>query len=105
MWIISDSQKQGHQVHVYTTSYRTSNRIRWTLRYYGIRVDRIVNQKENSVRLKEMRVYASKYPRAFDFDLHMMIQKAWEWKAKSIILKPLLLTQKMRIGSLLLNKN
>lgn len=69
--LISDLQKQGHQIHIYTTSYRTRNRIRWTLRYYGIRVDRIVNQKENSVRLKEMRVYASKYPRAFDFDLHI----------------------------------
>ena len=69
--LISDLQNRGHKIHIYTTSYRTKGKIRWTFRYYGIRVNRIVNEKENRRVLKSRNIYASKFPPAFDFDLHI----------------------------------
>jgi len=91
--LIQDLQTQGHQIHIYTTSYRTQRRIRWTLRCYGIQVNRIVNQKENSIRLKELNVYASKYPRGFDFDVHIDDSKGVgmegeKYNFKTIIVDP-----------------
>lgn len=69
--LISDLQNQGHKIHIYTTSYRTKGKIRRTLKYYGIKVNRIVNEKENRQVLKSQNINASKFPKAFDFDLHI----------------------------------
>ncbi len=69
--LISDLQRQGHKVHIYTTSFRTKGKIRRTLKYYGIKVNRIVNQTENQRVLKSRNINSSKFPPAFDFDLHI----------------------------------
>jgi hypothetical protein len=69
--LISDLQNQGHKVHIYTTSFRTKRKIRLTLKYYGIKVNRIVNEKENRKVLKSRNINSSKFPPAFDFDLHI----------------------------------
>jgi hypothetical protein len=69
--LILDLQKQGHKIHIYTTSYRSKGKIRWMLKYYGIKVNRIVNEKENRSVLKAQNVNSSKYPPAFGFDLHI----------------------------------
>jgi len=69
--LIFDLQNQGHQINIYTTSFRSKRKIRWTLRYYGICVNRIVNQTENSKVLKANNVNASKHPKLFNFDLHI----------------------------------
>ncbi|MDJ0646340.1 MAG: HAD family hydrolase [Flavobacteriaceae bacterium] len=69
--LISDLQNQGHKIHIYTTSFRTKRRIRLTLKYYGIKVSRIVNEKENRKILKSRNINSSKFPPAFDFDLHI----------------------------------
>jgi phosphoserine phosphatase len=87
--LILDLQRQGHKIHIYTTSYRTKSKIRRTLKYYGIIVERIVNQTENQKVLKLQNINASKYPKAFDFDIHM-IQKVLESSPKNLILKQLL---------------
>ena len=69
--LISDLQNQGHKIHIYTTSFRTKRKIRLTLKYYGIKVSRIVNEKENRKVLKSRNINSSKIPPAFDFDLHI----------------------------------
>ena len=69
--LISDLQKQGHKIHIYTTSYRPKRKIRLTLNYYGIKVDRIVNEKQNRKVLKSRNIHSSKFPQAFSFDLHI----------------------------------
>ena len=69
--LISDLQSQGHKIHIYTTSYRTKRKIRLTLKYYGIKVDRVINEKENRKVLKSRNINSSKFPPAFDFDLHI----------------------------------
>ena len=69
--LISDLQNQGHNIHIYTTSFRTKKTIRRTLKYYGIKVNRVINQTENRRVLKSQNINSSKYPPAFDFDLHI----------------------------------
>lgn len=64
-------QNQGHKIHIYTTSFRTKRKIRLTLKYYGIKVSRIVTEKENRKALKSLNISASKFPPAFDFDIHI----------------------------------
>lgn len=69
--LISSLQNQGHKIHIYTTSFRNKRKIRLTLKYYGIKVNRIINEKENRKVLKSQNINSSKYPPAFDFDLHI----------------------------------
>jgi len=91
--LISDLQKEGHKVHIYTTSFRTKNKIRFTLFYYGIRVNRIINQTENQKKLKSLKINSSKYPIAFNFDIHIDDSKGVEMEAekhnfRAIIIEP-----------------
>ncbi len=69
--LISYLQAEGHIIHVYTTSFRKKRMIRRTLRYYGISVNKIVTQTENQRKLEFLKINASKYPKAFNFDLHI----------------------------------
>ena len=69
--LIAELKNQGNKVHIYTTSFRTKGKIRWTLKYYGIKVDRIVNQTENQRELKSRNINSSKFPPAFGFDIHI----------------------------------
>jgi len=91
--LISDLQIKGHKIHIYTTSYRTKIKIRLTLRYYGIKVNRIINEKENRKVLKSRNINSSKFPPAFDFDLHIDDLKgvgieSERFNFKTIIIKP-----------------
>ena len=69
--LISELQKEGHQIHIYTTSFRSRNKIKRTLNYYGIKVSRIINEKENRKILNSKNINSSKYPPAFGFDIHI----------------------------------
>lgn len=50
--LILDLQKKGHSINIYTTSFRTKRKIRRNLKYYRIKVDKIINQPENEKTLK-----------------------------------------------------
>ena len=69
--LITYLQNQGHKIHIYTTSFRSKRQIRLTLKYYGINVNRIVTEKENRRTLKSQNINSSKFPPAFDFDIHI----------------------------------
>lgn len=69
--LILDLQNKGHKIHIYSTSFRSKRKIRQTLNYYGIKVNRIINEKENRKILKSRNINSSKFPPAFDFDLHI----------------------------------
>ncbi|RKN79841.1 HAD family hydrolase [Ulvibacterium marinum] len=80
--LITELQNQGNKVHIYTTSFRTKGKIRRILKYYGIKVDRIVNQEENQHVLKSRNINASKYPTAFGFDIHIDDSKGIEMESE-----------------------
>ena len=91
--LISDLQKKGNKIHIYTTSFRTKRKIRFTLWYYGIKVNRIITQKENQRILKLKNINSSKYPTAFNFDIHIDDSKgvgieSEKYNFKAIIIEP-----------------
>ena len=62
---------RGHQIGIYTTSYRPKLRLRFHLLTYGIAPDFIVTEKENRLVLANLQIHCSKYPPAFNIDLHI----------------------------------
>ncbi len=42
--LLTELQKQGHELWIYTSSYRSRRYIRWFLRFHGIRIAGAVNQ-------------------------------------------------------------
>ena len=91
--LISDLQKEGHVIHIYTTSFRSKIKIRWMLFYYGIKVGRIINQQQNQKTLKSRNINSSKFPPLFGFELHIDDLKGVEREGqklnfKTIIIEP-----------------
>ena len=62
---------EGHSVCIYTTSFRKTFVIRVTFWTYGIRLRQIINQSRHDDVLKDRRNLYSKYPPAFDIDVHI----------------------------------
>lgn len=69
--LMNELKNEGHNIHIYTTSFRTKRKIRRTFKYYGITVDRVVNQTENQLLLSSKKITASKFPPVFGFDVHI----------------------------------
>ncbi|CAM1374669.1 HAD family hydrolase [Tenacibaculum xiamenense] len=69
--LISELRQKGHEIHIYTTSFRSKRTIRRTFNFYGIKIDRIVNQRENQKVLYQKNIGASKFPPEFNFDIHI----------------------------------
>jgi hypothetical protein len=89
--LISDLQKNGHTIHIYTTSFRSKFKIRLMLFYYGIKAGRIVNQSQNQRTLKNRNINSSKYPPAFGFDLHIDDSKGVEIEGKRLNFKTIII--------------
>ena len=71
--LIRDLRRQGCSVWIYTSSGRTPAYIRRWLMLYGIRVDGVVNSDRHNhvMSLHGLANTPSKYPPAFDIDLHV----------------------------------
>lgn len=69
--LIHALQSKGHHVGIYTTSYRSKLKIRFQLLTYGIKVAFVINEKINRKELNRRNLSASKYPPAFNIDLHI----------------------------------
>ena len=76
--LFSSLEKEGHNLNIYTTSFRSKSRIRFMFWCYSIRVGKIVNQIENHQKLKSINISSSKYPTVFGFDLHIDDSKGVE---------------------------
>ena len=69
--LITKLHNDGHTINVYTTSFRSKFKIRKTFKYYGIAINKIVNQAENIKALNGDNINSSKYPPLFNFDVHI----------------------------------
>ena len=76
--LFNELQLSGHNVGIYTTSLRSKYWIRFQLFSYGIRPDFIINEQSNQKELKNRNINCSKYPPAFDIDLHIDDSKGVE---------------------------
>lgn len=64
-------RNKGHQIGVYTTSYRSKAKIKRMFWAYGLSVDYVVNQQLHENTLGKRSKSISKYPPAFEIDLHI----------------------------------
>jgi hypothetical protein len=63
--------QKGHSIYIYTTSFRSVTKIKLIFYSYGIPVDMVINQQLHDSVLKKTRTRTSKYPPAFDIDVHI----------------------------------
>jgi len=64
-------KSEGHGICIYTTSFRKEFSIRLTFWTYGVALREVINQSKHDRILGEKRNLYSKYPPAFDIDLHV----------------------------------
>ena len=62
---------EGHKVYVYTTSLRSTGWIWWTFFSYGVRLDKVINQRVHDRVMRGSEISSSKYPPAFKIDVHI----------------------------------
>ena len=71
--LIKELKASGHEIWIYTTSYRSPCSVRLWLRCYGIQVAGVINQNIHRAHLDRYPgdSFPSKNPRAFGIDLHV----------------------------------
>ncbi|KIQ14706.1 hypothetical protein RT99_23015 [Flavobacterium sp. MEB061] len=69
--LFKEIKKQKHEILIYTTSYRSELRIKWTFYSYGIPVDFVINQQKHQKKIRTTNIHCSKYPPMFHIDVHV----------------------------------
>lgn len=69
--LFKELKKQKHQIYIYTTSYRSESRIKWTFYSYGISVDFVINQQKHQKTIRKKDIHCSKFPPVFNIDIHV----------------------------------
>ena len=69
--LFENLEKQGHEIWIYTTSYRSKWKLKLTFAKYGLYPKGFINQQVNERVLREHNCYSSKNPRLFNIDLHI----------------------------------
>lgn len=64
-------KSEGHSICIYISSFRKEFSIRLAFWTYGILLQEVINQSKHDRILKEKRRSYSKYPPAFNIDLHV----------------------------------
>lgn len=62
---------KGYRIYIYTTSFRSATKIKFTFYTYGISVDVAINQQRHDKEMREHKATTSKYPPAFHIDVHV----------------------------------
>jgi hypothetical protein len=72
-FLIRHLQQDGHEIWIYTSSYRQPLMVKLWLRFYGVKVAKVVNQRihDRYTQLKSSAIQSSKNPKLFDIDLHI----------------------------------
>lgn len=69
--LFQEIKEQKHDIFIYTTSYRSELRIKWTFYSYGIPVDFVINQQKHQKIIQNTGIYCSKFPPIFHIDVHV----------------------------------
>lgn len=69
--LFKELRKRGYRIYIYTTSFRSTAKIKLTFYSYGIPVDTVINQQRHDRQLKENKTRTSKFPPAFHIDVHI----------------------------------
>jgi len=90
--LMKTCQAKGHKVYVYTTSYRSPRRIWWMFYLYGIKLDRVINQQVHN-KFVRMPAKPSKYPPAFNIDLHIDDSKGVEMEGNHFNFRTIIVSE------------
>lgn len=74
---------QGHQIYIYTTSLRPASRIWYTFYTYGIRLDKVINQKKHEAVLQAQSNYILNTHLLLT--LTYILMTPWELKLREIV--------------------
>jgi hypothetical protein len=69
--LMKQLKSEGHGMCIYTSSFRKEFSIRLAFWTYGVALREVINQSKHDRILKGKRNLYSKYPPAFDIDLHV----------------------------------
>ncbi len=69
--LFKELKKRGHIVGIYTTSYRSCTKIKLLFLLNGFSIDFVINQRRHLLKLYGSNIHCSKYPLAFNIDLHV----------------------------------
>lgn len=69
--LIRSLKTSGHRIVIYTTSFRSSSRIKFMFLLYGIPVSEAIDRSTHNARLGSRASSHSKLPSAFGIDLHI----------------------------------
>ena len=69
--LFKELRSRGHNIYIYTTSFRPILKAKLTFLSYGIPVDKVINQQCHDRELKENKTRCSKFPPAFGIDIHI----------------------------------
>lgn len=86
-------KQQGHQIYIYTTSLRPVSRIWFTFFTYGIKPDKVINLKVHEATLKDQSSLYSKYPPAFNIDIHIDDSKGVETEGNRYNFKTIIISE------------
>ncbi|TFF29748.1 hypothetical protein [Mucilaginibacter psychrotolerans] len=98
-------KQRGYTVGVYTTSHRSYSHIKLLFLLNGFPVDFVINQKQHSLKLSGSGIHCSKYPLAFNIDLHIDDSRGVEVEGQRYGFKTLIIEdQQLDWVSLVLNE-
>lgn len=86
-------EDRGHEVWIYTTSYRSIFNLRKTFQSYGLKPKRYINETINRKFLNSKNCKASKNPKLFGIDLHIddsdgVAKEAQQYGFNTLIIAP-----------------
>jgi hypothetical protein len=72
-FLMKHLQQDGHEIWIYTTSYRNPFLVKLWMLFYGVRVTHVINQRihDRYTKLRNSTIQSSKNPKLFDIDLHI----------------------------------
>lgn len=69
--LFTELERRGHEVWIYTTSFRSPINLKKTFISYGLNPKTIINGAISKKRLKEVNCKSSKNPKLFGIDIHI----------------------------------
>lgn len=80
--LFKELENRGHEIWIYTTSFRSPLSLKKTFKCYGLNPSKIINEKINQKQLKQNSCNASKNPKLFGIDIHIDDSKGVEIEGK-----------------------
>jgi hypothetical protein len=94
--LMKTCQLQGHKIFIYTTSLRPISKIMWTFYTYGIKLDKVINQQKHEKMQRDHGVNSSKYPPAFNIDIHVDDSRGVEMEGRRFNFRTIIISENNR---------